>query len=103
MMPPVSFPVRPGPGPAKPADVANAFRTRATASIQRMGESSCEMLDLANLSAIAMHISSAGVDMFDDLGAAVFFPPYRLIACRFAPTSLTGQTKRRVGHGHAAL
>src|SRR5260370_40606374 len=78
MMPPVSFPVRPGSGPAKPAEAANEFRTTATASIQRMGEGSCEMLDFAILSAIAMHISSAGADTFDDLGAAVVFPPYRL-------------------------
>ena len=77
-MPPVSFPVRPGPGQVKPADTANAFRTMATASIQRMGESSCEMLDLANLSAIAMHISSTGADPFADLSAAVVFAPYRL-------------------------
>ncbi len=29
-----------------------------------------------NVSAIAMHISSAGTDRFDDLSAAVVFPPY---------------------------
>src|SRR5260221_10476022 len=87
MMPPVSFPVRPGSGPAKPAEAANEFRTTATASIQRMGEGSCEMLDSAILSAIAMHISSAGADTFDDLGAAVVFPPYRLDRSRLKPTS----------------
>jgi hypothetical protein len=36
------------------------------------------MLDLATFSAIAMHISSAGADTFDDLSPAVVFPPYRL-------------------------
>jgi hypothetical protein len=36
------------------------------------------MLDLAIFSAIAMHISSAGADTFDDLSPAVVFPPYRL-------------------------
>src|SRR5579871_5402304 len=36
MMPPVSFPVRPGPGPATPAKAANEVEASATASIQRM-------------------------------------------------------------------
>src|SRR5260370_26934684 len=87
MIPPVSLPVkpRPGPVPSQAASAANENGTKANASIQRMGGSSCESrlardglllgtpLGRASHqhSAIVPRISSVAAREFDDLGAAV--------------------------------
>src|SRR5215472_1279478 len=85
MMPPVSFPVTPGPAPTKPAWAANDVRTTATASIERMGRGSSK--SAGDLSAIAMCFSSIDAGGFRDLTADVVFAPYRPDRVAVVPTS----------------